>query len=68
MKKVLVTGISGYIGQHCAVELLKDGFSHETEASTWIKVLFIFNMVTLFGTLIAVDFLNLGFEIYFLNG
>ena len=23
MKKVLVTGISGYIGQHCAAELLK---------------------------------------------
>ncbi|MDB4286159.1 aldehyde reductase [bacterium] len=27
MKKVLVTGISGYIGQHCAVELLKKGYS-----------------------------------------
>jgi len=27
MKKVLVTGISGYIGQHCAVELLKNGYS-----------------------------------------
>ena len=27
MKKVLVTGISGYIGNHCAVELLKSGFS-----------------------------------------
>jgi len=26
MKKVLVTGISGYIGQHCAVELLKKGY------------------------------------------
>lgn len=26
MKKVLVTGISGYIGQHCAVELLKHGY------------------------------------------
>lgn len=26
MKKVLVTGISGYIGQHCAVELLKEGY------------------------------------------
>ena len=26
MKKVLVTGISGYIGIHCAVELLKNGY------------------------------------------
>ncbi|MDO7614408.1 MAG: NAD-dependent epimerase/dehydratase family protein, partial [Crocinitomicaceae bacterium] len=27
MKKVLLTGISGYIGQHCALELLKHGYS-----------------------------------------
>lgn len=27
MKKVLLTGISGYIGMHCAVELLKQGYS-----------------------------------------
>ncbi len=27
MKKVLLTGISGFIGQHCAVELLKNGYS-----------------------------------------
>jgi len=27
MEKVLVTGISGYIGQHCAAELLKHGYS-----------------------------------------
>ena len=27
MKKVLVTGISGYIGQHCAVELSKNGYA-----------------------------------------
>ncbi len=27
MKKVLLTGISGYIGLHCAVELLKNGYS-----------------------------------------
>ena len=27
MKKVLVTGVSGYIGQHCAAELLKNGYS-----------------------------------------
>lgn len=26
-KKVLITGISGYIGQHCAVELIKNGYS-----------------------------------------
>jgi len=26
MEKVLVTGISGYIGQHCAAELLNQGF------------------------------------------
>jgi len=26
-KKVLLTGISGYIGNHCAVELLKSGYS-----------------------------------------
>ncbi|MCT4624650.1 MAG: aldehyde reductase [Schleiferiaceae bacterium] len=26
MKKVLLTGISGYIGLHCAVELLKQGY------------------------------------------
>ena len=26
-KKVLLTGISGYIGNHCAVELLKHGYS-----------------------------------------
>ena len=27
MKKVLLTGISGYIGQHCALELLKQGYA-----------------------------------------
>jgi dihydroflavonol-4-reductase len=27
MKKVLVTGISGFIGQHCAAELLKQGYA-----------------------------------------
>jgi dihydroflavonol-4-reductase len=27
MKKVLVTGISGFVGQHCAAELLKNGYS-----------------------------------------
>ena len=25
-KKVLLTGISGFVGQHCAVELLKNGY------------------------------------------
>jgi dihydroflavonol-4-reductase len=27
MKKVLVTGVSGYVGQHCVAELLKNGYS-----------------------------------------
>jgi dihydroflavonol-4-reductase len=27
MKKVLLTGVSGYIGMHCAVELLKQGYA-----------------------------------------
>ena len=27
MKKVLVTGVSGFIGQHCAAELLKNGYA-----------------------------------------
>ena len=27
MEKVLVTGVSGYIGNHCAAELLKNGYS-----------------------------------------
>ena len=26
MKKVLVTGVSGYLGHQCAVELLKNGY------------------------------------------
>jgi dihydroflavonol-4-reductase len=26
IKKVLVTGVSGFVGQHCAVELLKEGY------------------------------------------
>jgi dihydroflavonol-4-reductase len=26
-KKVLLTGVSGYIGNHCAAELLKNGYS-----------------------------------------
>ena len=26
-KKVLLTGISGYIANHCAVELLKNGYA-----------------------------------------
>jgi len=27
MQKVLVTGVSGYVGQHCAAELLKKGYA-----------------------------------------
>ena len=26
MEKVLVTGVSGFLGHHCAVELLKNGY------------------------------------------
>ena len=26
MEKVLVTGVSGFLGHHCAVELLKSGY------------------------------------------
>ena len=26
MKKVMVTGITGYIGQHCGAELLRQGY------------------------------------------
>jgi len=27
MKKVLVTGVSGFVGQHCAAQLLKKGYA-----------------------------------------
>ena len=27
MKKVLLTGISGFVGQHCAVQLLENGYA-----------------------------------------
>ena len=36
MKKVLVTGVSGYIGQHCAAELLKKGYSVKRIAPKFI--------------------------------
>jgi len=36
MKKVLVTGISGYVGQHCAAELLKNGYS--IKKLIWFKM------------------------------
>ena len=26
MERVLLTGVTGYIGQHCAAELLRQGF------------------------------------------
>jgi dihydroflavonol-4-reductase len=29
MKKVLLRDISGYVGQHCATELLKNGYAVE---------------------------------------
>ena len=36
-KKVLLTGISGYIGHHCAVELLKQGYSVKGSLRTLSK-------------------------------
>ncbi|MFT7588563.1 MAG: dihydroflavonol-4-reductase [Limisphaerales bacterium] len=38
MKKVLVTGISGYVGQHCAAELLKNGYSVRGSVRSLSKV------------------------------
>ena len=37
-KKVLLTGISGYIGNHCAVELLKKGYSVRGSVRSLSKV------------------------------
>lgn len=37
MKKVLVTGISGYVGQHCAAELLKSGYSVKGSVRSFSK-------------------------------
>lgn len=39
MKKVLVTGISGFVGQHCAVELLKNGYAvrGSVRSLAWIE-------------------------------
>ena len=37
MKKVLVTGISGYLGQHCAAELLKKGYAVRGSVRTLAK-------------------------------
>ena len=36
-KKVLLTGVSGYIGHHCAVELLKQGYSVKGSLRTLSK-------------------------------
>ena len=36
-KKVLLTGISGYIGNHCAVELLKKGYSVRGSVRSLLK-------------------------------
>ena len=36
-KKVLLTGISGYIGNHCAVELLKNGYSVRGSVRSLLK-------------------------------
>ena len=37
MKKVLVTGISGFVGQHCAAELLKKGYAVRGSVRTLSK-------------------------------
>jgi len=37
MKKVLVTGISGFVGQHCAAELLKKGYAVRGSVRTLAK-------------------------------
>jgi dihydroflavonol-4-reductase len=37
MKKVLVTGISGFVGQHCAAELLKKGYAVRGSVRTMSK-------------------------------
>ena len=37
MKKVLVTGISGFVGQHCAAELLKNGYSVRGSVRSLVK-------------------------------
>jgi dihydroflavonol-4-reductase len=37
MKKVLVTGISGYVGQHCAAELLKNGYAVKGSVRSFSK-------------------------------
>jgi len=37
MKKVLVTGISGFVGQHCAAELLKNGYSVRGSVRSIVK-------------------------------
>ena len=38
MKKVLVTGVSGYVGQHCAAELLKKGYAVRGSVRSLSKV------------------------------
>ncbi len=37
MKKVLVTGISGFVAQHCAVELLKNGYTVRGSLRSLVK-------------------------------
>ena len=38
MKKVLVTGISGFVGQHCAAELLKKGYAVKGSVRSLSKI------------------------------
>ena len=44
-KKVLLTGISGYIGNHCAVELLKNGYSVRGSVRNLSKTVQVINSI-----------------------
>lgn len=48
MKKVLLTGISGYIGLHCAVELLKEGYAVKGSVRSLSKADDVTNTITKF--------------------
>lgn len=45
MKKVLLTGISGFIGRHCAVELLKSGYAVKGSVRSLVKAESIANSI-----------------------
>jgi dihydroflavonol-4-reductase len=46
MKKVLVTGISGFVGQHCAAELLKKGYAVKGSVRSLSKTDEVINGIT----------------------